>query len=110
MIKFTPISDPVTNPLMGLSPWANIDKNIQPHSLVYADLTWRDFEPEEGKFNFERFESENKLAYWRSKGVRVVFRFVMDHPSEKEHMDIPDWLYEAINHDGDFYQNDYGQG
>ena len=96
---------------MGLSPWANLNEEItQPHTLVYADLTWREFEPQEGVFDFVSFEKKHQLARWRQQGNRVIFRFVTDKPGEDAHMDIPDWLFEKINGDGDFYNNEYGKG
>ncbi|MBM3144908.1 MAG: DUF4832 domain-containing protein [Chloroflexi bacterium] len=109
-IEYRPISGPMTNPLMGIAPWATIEESTQPHTLVYADLTWREFEPREGIYDFTSFEKQNQLARWRSEGKRVVFRFLLDYPGSKEHMDIPDWLYDKIGGDGDFYDHDYGKG
>ena len=108
--EFNSISEPVTNPLMGWAPWANLQKITQPHTLVYADLTWREIEPEEGVFDFYGFEQRMQLDRWRQEGMRVVFRFVMDKPGDITHMDIPDWLYGKINGDGEFYDNQYGKG
>lgn len=104
------LSGPLVNPLMGLAPWANEQKITQPHTLVYADLTWREFEPEEGVYEFAAFEKENQLARWRAEGKRVVFRFVTDVPGAESHMDIPDWLFQKIDGDGEFYDNEYGKG
>lgn len=110
IISFSPISDPLVNPLMGWAPWATLEYSEQPHTLVYADLTWRDFEPQQGFFDFDSFESKNQLDRWRREGKRVVFRFVADVPGDDYHLDIPDWLFEAMNGDGDYYDNDYGKG
>ena len=52
ILRYSPIEDPSPNPLMGWAPWATIKKSEQPHTLVYADLTWREFEPREGMFDF----------------------------------------------------------
>lgn len=109
-IEFAPISDPLVNPLMGWAPWATLKDPTQPHTLVYADLTWRDFEPVEGQYDFGSFEQKAQLARWRREGQRVIFRFVLDVPGDVSHLDIPDWLYEKINKDGEFYDNQYGQG
>jgi hypothetical protein len=109
-IRFTPISDPITNPLMGWAPWATIAESQQPHTLVYVDLTWRDFEPRQGVYDFDRFEKEQQLARWRAENVRVVFRFVCDYPAKDRHMDIPDWLFAEIHGDGDYYYTSYGRG
>jgi len=109
-VHFEPTTKTLVNPLMGWAPWATIEKSEQPHTLVYADLTWRDFEPQEGQFDFAAFEQRNQFARWRAEGKRVVFRFVLDIPDSGEHLDIPDWLFEKIEGDGDFYDHEYGKG
>lgn len=109
-IEFSMIDGPIVNPLMGWAPWATIENSEQSHTLVYADLTWHDFEPEEGVFDFDSFEIRNQFDRWRVEGKRVVFRFVLDIPESEDHLDIPDWLYEKINGDGDHYDHDYGKG
>jgi len=109
-ITFSTNNIPIANPLMGWAPWATIQKSAQPHSLVYADLTWREFEPQEGLFDFNSFEEDKQLNRWKEEGKRVVFRFVLDRPSDEEHLDIPDWLYEKIDRDGDLYDIEYGKG
>ena len=38
------------NPLIGYAPWANNESAASQSSLVYMDLTWAEWEPEEGKF------------------------------------------------------------
>jgi hypothetical protein len=96
---------------MGWAPWARAKDEIkQPHTLVYADLTWREFEPAEGEFDFKAFEEKNQFSHWQEKNVRIVFRFVLDVPSSEPHTDIPDWLYDKINGDGTFYDGEYGKG
>jgi len=110
IVEFSPISGPITNPLMGWAPWATLEASTQPHTLVYADLTWRDFEPLEGVYDFTAFEKRQQLARWRLEGKRVVFRFVADVPGDIAHKDIPDWLFEMIKGDGEFYDNQYGKG
>jgi hypothetical protein len=108
-IHYTPTEAPLTNPLMGWAPWATGDCS-QPFSLVYADLSWRDFEPQEGVYDFASFENRNQFYRWRDEGKRVVFRFVLDYPRDYDHLDIPDWLYEKIGQQGDRYANEYGRG
>lgn len=101
---------PLLNPMMGWAPWATIKESNQPHTLVYADLTWRDFEPQEGHFDFDSFEKKQQLTRWRKEGKRVVFRFVADVPGKEPHMDIPGWLFDKINGNGSYYDNEYGKG
>ncbi|HLO16058.1 MAG TPA: DUF4832 domain-containing protein [Anaerolineales bacterium] len=110
VITIRTISGPIVNPLMGWAPWATIEESNQPHTLVYADLTWRDLEPQEGYYNFDSFEKKQQFARWRKEGKRVVFRFIADVPGGQLHMDIPDWLFDKINGSGDYYDNEYGKG
>ncbi len=110
VIQFRPVAGPILNPLMGWAPRADDDTARQPHTLVYADLTWRDFEPQHGVFDFEAFERKQQFSRWRSENQRVVFRFVCDVPGPSAHRDIPDWLYEAIGGSGDEYDTSYGKG
>jgi hypothetical protein len=95
---------------MGWAPWATIKESQQPHTLVYADLTWREFEPQESFYDFNAFEDKQQLARWRYEGQRVVFRFVADRPGDQAHLDIPDWLFDKIHGSGDVYDTEYGMG
>lgn len=110
IIDLRTISGPILNPLMGWAPWATIKESQQPHNLVYADLTWRDFEPQEGSYDFKTFEEKQQLDRWRREGKHFVFRFVADVPGSEMHRDIPDWLFEKIGGSGDAYDTEYGKG
>lgn len=107
-----PSDEVLVNPMTGYAPWATFyDEDAENnHTLVYVDLTWRDWEPKPGTFDFEGFEKRNNLHKWRSEGKRVVFRFVCDVPGDTKHMDIPDWLYELTDGSGDWYDTAYGKG
>lgn len=109
-LRFAPLSGPIVNPLMGWAPWATLENPSQPHTLVYADLTWRDLEPQPGVYDFAGFEKKQQFFRWRAENKRVVFRFLLDVPGNKKHLDIPDWLYEEIGREGDFYNTSYGKG
>lgn len=98
------------NPFMGYAPRSDSDTAPDDCSLYYVDVTFRELEPEEGVFDFETIEAENKLEQRRREGKHIVFRFVCDDPGKKDHLDIPDWLYEKIGGDGTHYDNDYGRG
>ncbi len=97
------------NPMMGFAPKADSFDAVGDNTLVYMGVTWREIEPEEGVFDFASMEEENHLDTWREQGKKVVFRFICDDPSDEEHMDIPDWLYEKTG-DGVFYDTSYGKG
>lgn len=95
---------------MGWAPWATIDESQQPHTLVYADLTWREFEPQEDQYDFAFFERKQQFARWRREGKRVIFRFVADRPGSAMHSDLPGWLFDRIKGSGEYYDNEYGKG
>ena len=97
------------NPMMGFAPNADYVEAVGNNTLVYVDVTWRELEPLEGVYDYERIEEDNFLEMWRRLGKKVVFRFMCDEPSDVEHMDIPDWLYEKTG-DGTFYDTLYGKG
>jgi hypothetical protein len=98
----------LNNPYMGWVPWAsNKDKEndesyAQPHRTVYAGISWRELEPVRGQFDWEGIEEKYQFGFWAEAGNRINLRIVMDLPnSDPEHMDIPDWLYDALDEEGD---------
>lgn len=101
--------DILYNPMMGFAPAADYTAAVGENTLVYVEVTWRELEPKEGEYDFASIAESNQLEKWREEGKKVVFRFVCDKPSDEEHMDIPDWLYEKTG-DGTFYDGAYGKG
>lgn len=85
------------------------DKPAVSYACLYG-FNLEGFEPVEGVYDFAGFEEAQQMARWRQDGQRVVFRFVSDKPGDEAHMDIPDWLFEKMNGDGEFYDNQYGKG
>lgn len=98
------------NPLIGYAPQAESGYLTEDISLVYMDVTWAELEPTEGNFDWTGIESRNHLERWKEEGKHVVFRFLLDYPTDEVHKDIPDWVYEKINGQGDHYDIDYGKG
>ncbi|MCM3748067.1 DUF4832 domain-containing protein [Paenibacillus pasadenensis] len=90
------LDSPLNNPFKGWAPSAKSTRYPQQHKLVYAGVTWKELEPEKGKFDFAAIEKTNHFDYWNSKGVKVVLRFIMDSPKGQPHRDIPDWLYNEM--------------
>ncbi|MBS4198200.1 DUF4832 domain-containing protein [Bacillus sp. FJAT-49732] len=89
--------DVLNNPYMGWVGWAISNKpSGQPHSLVYANITWRDLEPEKGTFNWEAIEKRFQFNKWEKEGVKINLRFVLDDPGNDPDMDIPNWLYQEL--------------
>ena len=98
------------NPLMGYAPSAWYNEVSEDISLLYMDITWAELEPEEGVYNWASIDEENQISRWRKEGKHLVFRFVCDIPSDEEHMDIPEWLYEKSGKAGKWYDGEYGKG
>ncbi|NLG34854.1 MAG: DUF4832 domain-containing protein, partial [Lentisphaerae bacterium] len=98
------------NPFIGNAIWASDTTSEQPFTLVYANLTWAEFEPKKGVYDFESFEKANHFDRWRAEGKRLILRFVMDMPGSKKHMDIPGWLDKLTGKKGKAYNVSYGRG
>lgn len=98
----------LNNPYAGWVPWAK-DKSkpdgesyAQPHSLVYAGISWRELEPARGQFDWAGVEEKYQFDFWAQSGKRINLRIVLDLPtSDPAHMDIPDWLYDSLEDEGD---------
>lgn len=82
---------PLDNPLKGWCPYTNAGPIHQPYSMVFQYISWRELEPVEGQFEFDRWEK-----VWDSEagtGKHVIFRVYVDYPSKPS--GLPDWLREA---------------
>lgn len=98
------------NPLMGYAEQADEETIGKETTLVYINVTWREWEPQMDYYDIEGIISTHQINRWKSEGKHAVLRFICDLPSEDNHMDIPDWLYAATGNAGTFYNNDYGRG
>lgn len=96
------------NPMMGYAPMAEYKMLPEDVTLVYVDITWREWEPEPGVYDREAVATDNQLERWRNEGKHLVLRFVCDKPGEEAHRDIPDWLYALCG--GQDYDMEYGKG
>jgi hypothetical protein len=108
--RYRPIEEPFLNPMIGWAIPASDKSGIFESSLVFAELTWRALEPQQGQFDFDGFEDKFNLNEWWSAGKRFIIRFITDKPGEPGHLDIPDWLYEMTGGDGTFYETESGGG
>lgn len=113
MITFAPAqsSDVLISPGMGYAPWANSDEaeNMET-TLVYVELRWADWEPDKGEYDLDYVNDVYRLDTYRAQGRQVVFRFICDEPTQEDHIDIPDWLYQETGGDGFHYNTSYGMG
>lgn len=99
----------LVNPYIGNAVWADGDATYeQPFTLVYANVTWAELEPQEGEYDFAAFEERMNFERWRSQGKHLILRFVMDIPGDLPHADIPAWLMEKTV--GKAYDVEYGKG
>lgn len=101
---------PVSNPLKGWACWGENLSQDPSVTLAYVPVYWDELEPEEGVYDFEALEQRCHFAQWRARGTRLIFRLVTDLPEEESKMNIPRWLYEAMDKAGTWYENDYGRG
>lgn len=62
-------------------------------SVVYIRVLWKEFEPNEGEYNYEFIEDILRKA--KENEQTVMFR-LMQH-STRESDDVPDWLKKKIN-------------
>lgn len=101
---------PLSNPMKGLVAWGENYRQDPYVAFAYIPIYWNELEPQQGKYDFSALEERCHFAKWRADGVRLILRLVPDTPSEQRHMDIPVWLYEAMDGAGTWYDGDYGQG
>ncbi|MEG1068642.1 MAG: DUF4832 domain-containing protein [Ruthenibacterium sp.] len=97
------------NPAVGFAPSADYSDAAAAEALVYAEVRWSDFEPQEGVYDFDALEQRYHFARWRAEGKHLVLRFVCDVPGSDAHFDIPAWLYQKTQ-DGTVYDTAYGKG
>lgn len=102
---------PVSNPLKGWAAWgSNPQDTDEDVTLAYVPVYWSDAEPEKGQYAFDELEQAYCFDEWKRRGVRLILRVVSDCPGEEIHMDIPQWLYEEMGEDGEWYDTSYGRG
>lgn len=120
------------NPFMGFSMPATTNPDLVPDyiHLVYCDIYWKDFDktPHEIQdtsmdmsfstssdkniitgtydmtYDFTGIIEKYHLNVWLSKGKHVIFRVLVDEPTNEKHKDCPDYIK------GEYYDNKYGKG
>lgn len=97
------------NPLMGFAPDARNTAQCEQTDLVFILLRWADWEPARGVYDIDALESNYDILRWKEAHKHAVLRFVCDVPSQEDHLDIPEWLYEATG-DGTHYDTELGKG
>ena len=97
------------NPLMGYVPSAWYNEVSEDISLLYMDITWAEAEPGRSVTNWRQLTKKIRFEMAK-RGKHLVLRFVCDIPSDEEHMDIPEWLYEKSGEAGRWYDGEDGKG
>jgi hypothetical protein len=81
---------PLDNPLKGWAPYCQEGSQVyQPYSMVYTYASWRELEPEEGKYRFAEWEKE-KWEVPLAKDKQIIFRVYLDYPTQPT--GVPQWL------------------
>ena len=110
-VEFKECDRLIVNPFTGYMTWAEDTNPLsRPLSLAYVPIFWSQLEPRKGEYAFEQLEERMQFARWREENVRFVLRFISDYPQKDGGMEIPDWLYNELDGDGDAYNVAYGSG
>ncbi|GAB4451919.1 MAG: hypothetical protein OHK0029_01940 [Armatimonadaceae bacterium] len=89
VVRFDPAPGPLDNPLKGWCTYTDAGTIHQPYRMVFRYVSWRELEPEEGKFRFAEWEQET----WEvpaARGKHIVLRIYIDYPTLPS--GLPEWL------------------
>ena len=94
-MHITPLSaapGPLNNPLKGWAAYSEPDNTHSlPVSMAYFYRSWRELEPQKGKYAFDAWE-----AHWNNpaaKGKHVIFRLYLDYPGLP--CGVPQWVVDS---------------
>jgi hypothetical protein len=80
---------PICNPLKGYAAYLDSTPRLSGHaSMAYVEMPWRDLEPDEGHYRFDRLD--DKLDRPLAKGKPIVLRIWLDYPARPT--GVPKWL------------------
>ena len=60
------------NPLMGFAVNADYVEAVGENTLVYVEITWREWEPEEGVYDIEGVKEENNWDRWSERDMSFL--------------------------------------
>jgi hypothetical protein len=83
---------PLDNPLKGWAAYSNPgDQHSLPTAMAYFYTSWRELEPEPGRFAFDAWERtwDNPSA----RGKHVVLRIYLDYPARP--IGVPEWVIKS---------------
>ncbi len=108
-VTFAPDNTVYDNPLIGFAPDGANRRLCEKTKLVYINLTWKEWEPNEGEFDIAALEEKYNIGIWKAEKKHAVIRFMCDLPGDIDHMDIPTWLYQKTRK-GTYYNTSIGRG
>ena len=88
-----PAPGPLDNPLKGWCPYTDANPIRMPYSMVFLYAPWKELEPEEGHFAFDKWE-RTAWSVPEARGKHVVLRIHIDYPSKPS--GLPDWLKNQV--------------
>ncbi|MCR5419404.1 MAG: DUF4832 domain-containing protein [Lachnospiraceae bacterium] len=106
---FAPDLTYTDNPLMGYAPDSGNIAQCEKCNLVFISLSWAEWEPEDGVYDIEGLERKCNIQRWKESHKHAVLRFVCDIPGSRDHIDIPEWIYEKTEN-GMHYDTELGKG
>ena len=106
---FAPDTTLTDNPLMGFAPDAGNTAHCEKTNLVYIPLTWAQWEPQDGVYDIDALEKRCNIPRWKEEHKHAVLRFMCDVPGDRDHIDIPQWLYDRAGK-GTHYDTEIGRG
>ncbi len=107
--SFAPDMTLTDNPLMGYAPEATNDGLCERTDLVFITITYAEWEPREGYYDIASLEKKYTINRWKEEGKHAVIRFMCDVPGDRDHIDIPKWLYDRTGN-GTHYNTELGRG
>ena len=87
-----PAPSPLDNPLKGWCPYADAGDIVQPYSMTFQYVSWRDLEPSPGKYRFDEWEKRS-WEHPAARNKQVIFRVWADYPTKPT--GVPQWLVDA---------------
>ncbi len=107
--EFEPKTEYVKNTEIGYAPYSRSGEYSEDISMVYMDMRWNEVEKVKDVYDWENWE---RLTRWKlissMENVNVIFRLILDEPTDTKHSDLPDYLTTSAH--GQYYDNEYGKG
>lgn len=107
--EFEPKTEYVKNTEIGYAPYSRSGEYSEDISMVYMDMRWNEVEKVKDVYDWENWE---RLTRWKlinsMENVNIVFRLILDEPTDVKHSDLPDYLTTTTY--GQYYDNEYGKG